>query len=313
MTVTKLDGKPLSLPLVTSYSYDVDGNLISTQNANGTTETPSYHVLAADVDRGHRVLRHTISFAYTYDPAGHVLTETDTSGRLDTYSYDSLYRVTQQSITDPSAGNSSISYSYDLVSNRLTETTTSSSGQQTFIYNYDINDRLMQVTGPSGYLQTYSYDSNGNTLTVAGSGGASSATYTWSPTGLLQSAVVGTNTISYTYDTSGNRTSETTNSQTTTYLNDPNQAHDQVLEEYAPGGVLAATYVRGLDLLFQDRTSVQSYYLKDGLGSTRGLASGTGAVTDTYNYDAFGNLLLRTGSTPNEYLFARPAVRCEFG
>ena len=45
------------------------------------------------------------------------------------------------------------------------------------------------------------------------------------------------------------------NGQTTTYLNDPNQAYDQVLEEYAPGGVLAATYMRGLDLLFQDRTA----------------------------------------------------------
>jgi RHS repeat-associated protein len=29
-----------------------------------------------------------------------------------------------------------------------------------------------------------------------------------------------------------------------------------------------------------------------------------GAVTDTYTYDAFGNLLARTGATPNEYLYA---------
>ncbi|HEV3317829.1 MAG TPA: RHS repeat-associated core domain-containing protein [Candidatus Angelobacter sp.] len=30
----------------------------------------------------------------------------------------------------------------------------------------------------------------------------------------------------------------------------------------------------------------------------------TGAVTDTYDYDAFGNLISQTGTTPNNYLFA---------
>jgi RHS repeat-associated protein len=77
-----------------------------------------------------------------------------------------------------------------------------------------------------------------------------------------------------------------------------------VLEEYAPGGALAATYVRGLDLLFQDRSGTRSYYVTDGLESTRALANSTGTVTDTYTLDAFGNVLGRSGTTLNEYLFA---------
>jgi RHS repeat-associated protein len=36
----------------------------------------------------------------------------------------------------------------------------------------------------------------------------------------------------------------------------------------------------------------------------RFLTDTTGAVTDTYDYDAFGNLIASTGSTPNNYLFA---------
>ena len=46
------------------------------------------------------------------------------------------------------------------------------------------------------------------------------------------------------------------------------------------------------------------YYVHDGHGSVRALTDPTGTVTDTYDYDAFGNLIHSTGSTPNNYLFA---------
>ena len=45
-------------------------------------------------------------------------------------------------------------------------------------------------------------------------------------------------------------------------------------------------------------------YGYDGHGSVRQLTNTAGAVTDTYDYDAFGNLINQTGSTPNNYLFA---------
>jgi hypothetical protein len=46
---------------------------------------------------------------------------------------------------------------------------------------------------------------------------------------------------------------------------------------------------------------VTSYYLQDGQGSTRALTSNSGAVTDTYTYSAYGELLDRTGTTVNAY------------
>ena len=46
-----------------------------------------------------------------------------------------------------------------------------------------------------------------------------------------------------------------------------------------------------------------SYYVSDNLGSTRALTNSAGAVTDTYSYDAYGNLIASTGSTVNPYLF----------
>ena len=145
--------------------------------------------------------------------------------------------MTLQSVVDPSAGSSSYAYSYDLVGNRLTQVAVSSAGHSTkHIYILDNDDRLGTVYGPGTYQQTYAYDANGNTLTVTGSGGASSASYTWDPSGRMIGYSSGSTTASYTYDDAGNRTSETKNGTKTNYLNDPNQAYDQVLEEYAYQG-----------------------------------------------------------------------------
>ncbi len=68
----------------------------------------------------------------------------------------------------------------------------------------------------------------------------------------------------------------------------------------------AARYDSGDDLLRMDQTlpSVStSYYLCDGLGSTRQLVNTAGAVTDSYGYSAFGELVSHTGSTVNLFLF----------
>src|SRR5439155_21108875 len=46
------------------------------------------------------------------------------------------------------------------------------------------------------------------------------------------------------------------------------------------------------------------YYAYDGHGSVRLLADTGGNVTDTYDYDAFGNIVHSTGSTPNVYLYS---------
>lgn len=94
-----------------------------------------------------------------------------------------------------------------------------------------------------------------------------------------------------------------TSSGTTRYLVDTNRALAQVLAEYTPAGVLVASYVYADDLISMRRGGQTYYYHFDGLGSTRLLTDSAGAVTDTYDYDAFGNLIARTGTTPNEFLF----------
>src|SRR5437879_4470204 len=81
----------------------------------------------------------------------------------------------------------------------------------------------------------------------------------------------------------------------------------QVMDEVQSGAAVR-TYTWGLELISEHQTinstPATNYYAFDGHGSVRALTDATGTVTDTYDYDAFGNLLHSTGTTPNNYLFA---------
>jgi len=80
-----------------------------------------------------------------------------------------------------------------------------------------------------------------------------------------------------------------------------------VLDEIQNDAV-TRTYSYGLELINEQQnlsgTLTTSFYGDDGHGSVRFLTDSTGAITDTYDYDAFGNLISSTGTTPNNYLFA---------
>ena len=69
------------------------------------------------------------------------------------YSYDNLYRLTNETIqSDPAGKSGSITYAYDPVGNRTSQTSTSpaiTSGS----FGYDADDRLTSDV----------YDANGNT------------------------------------------------------------------------------------------------------------------------------------------------------
>lgn len=64
-------------------------------------------------------------------------------------------------------------------------------------------------------------------------------------------------------------------------------------------------YCYGLDLITQRTISgnVLNYYGYDGNGNTRYLTGTNAAVSDTYFYEAFGNVITNTGSTLNNYRF----------
>ena len=93
------------------------------------------------------------SYAYTLGPSGNRTAVTELGGRTVNYTYDDLYRLTNESIVnDPHGVNGAVSYGYDAVGNRLGRTS-SVAGVPTQSSTYDANDRL----------STDTYDANGNT------------------------------------------------------------------------------------------------------------------------------------------------------
>ena len=65
-----------------------------------------------------------------------------------------------------------------------------------------------------------------------------------------------------------------------------------------------AVYTPGLS---EHRSSASKFYHGDALGSTRGITDSTQAVTDSQLYDAFGNTVSRTGTTPSPFGFVGKA------
>ncbi|MGD0510742.1 MAG: RHS repeat-associated core domain-containing protein, partial [Candidatus Micrarchaeaceae archaeon] len=110
------------------------------------------------------------------------------------------------------------------------------------------------------------------------------------------------------YDGDGNRVAKIANGVTTQYLVDDLNptGYAQVVEEVVNGAV-ERQYTYGLQRISEAQsisgTWNQSFYGYDGGGSVRQLTNASAAITDTYNYDAFGNLLNSTGTTPNSYLY----------
>ncbi|HEY6248722.1 MAG TPA: RHS repeat-associated core domain-containing protein [Candidatus Angelobacter sp.] len=282
----------------TAYSYDVVGNLGGYAYPNGVQTSYTYNSLnrltnmqsmcgSAAAPSCGAPGTPIASYAYTLGAAGNRLSVTELSGRTVQYGYDDLYRLTSETISGAASQNGTISYVYDAVGNRK-QLNSTVAAIPSGLLNYDANDRLT----------TDGYDANGNTINNGGIGNVYD----------FENHMVRHDSVVIGYDGDGNRVQETVAGVTTSYLvADQNlTGYAQVMDELQSGAV-SRTYSYGLFLISQKLVASSqqlSFYGFDGHGSVRFLTSSTGAVTDTYDYDAFGNLISSTGSTPNNYLFA---------
>jgi RHS repeat-associated protein len=275
----------------TTYGFDAVGNLQTEVLPNGVTNTYSYNSLNRLTNITAKSSSGSIAtFAYRLASAGNrtnLIETVNGVSRTNVWAYDPLYRLTNETIVASSGG--SISYRYDGVGNRTNRTSTVSGiANQSFTYN--VNDQMA----------TDSYDANGSTTNSAGN------SYQYDVEGRLTNYNNGA--AIYVYDGDGNRVRKTVSGATTYYLVDSlnPSGYAQVLEDLTTiGSTPSRLYSYGLNLISERQSGgTTSYYGFDGNGNTRFLTAANGSISDTYAYDAFGDLFTSTGTTPNDYLYA---------
>jgi len=279
----------------TVYAYDAAGNLASAAYPNGIKQLYAYdslnRLIREDVKNG--AAGAVTFYAYTLGKNGERL-KVEEPGRSVEYTYDKLYRLTGEKAVSGGV-TADTRYAYDAAGNRTQKT---ANGAVT-AYTYN---SLNQLTGETGV--SYAYDGAGNLISKTEAG--KSTAYIYDAFNRLTSAAVtagaDTSAETYRYDYAGNRVAKTTDGVTTRYLIDPNADYAQVAAELSAGGLIAF-YARGIGLVSRQAGGQTQYYVSDGHGDTRMLTDAGGGVTDTYAFDAWGNILTRTGLTDNPFLY----------
>ena len=285
----------------TTYGYDNNGNLTKSVNPANVITIYTYdscNCLTNEkvTDKDNIIIA---EYKYTLDKLGRRIKveESGITNRTVEYTYDNLDRLTSEKVTE-NGETTTVTYTFDKANNRIEK---NDNGKITK-YTYDNNNRLLTEGD-----KTYGYDKNGNTIFITENG--KTITYTYFDFGKVKSIEDDATKETYTYDYQGRRVAKeiTTKATQTTekinYLLDDNGLVYNVLAEYDKNLNATTTYTYGNSLISITTTGKTSYYLTDGSGSTRALTNELGKVTDTYIYDAFGNLTNQTGSTYNPYLY----------
>jgi RHS repeat-associated protein len=202
-------------------------------------------------------------------------------------------RLTNETISlAPSGKNGSVGYGLDPVGNRSSESSTLADiPSGSFSFNQD--DELANDT----------YDQNGN---VTATGGKS---FVYDSENHLVTMSASGTSANIAYDAFGNRVSKTVNGVTTKYLVDDLNptGYPQVFDELNGSGAVTRTYAYGLQRIDENQLIgsvwTPSFFSYDGGGNVRQLTNSAGTVTDSYEYDAYGNSFTVSGSTPNEMMY----------
>lgn len=265
-----------------TYTYYDNGTVQSVTYPNGVVTSYTYdnanRVKTIVTKKGSTVI-HNLS--YTHDANGNILTETR-NGKTTTYTYDSLNRLKTADYGD---GNP-VTYTYDATNNRTGEAYANGDVKT---YVYDECNRLMEIQLNGATTDTYEYNAKGAVTKH------NDTVYTYDQWGKLESVAENGNTWYYMYDVNGIRTGKTG----VQYFTDP---ADNVVAEVSSGGTAELVY--GSQALARKADGAWYYYLYNAHGDVIGMTDGDGNVVNSYEYDAWGDVLSETETVENPIRYA---------
>jgi RHS repeat-associated protein len=298
------------------YGYDDVGNRTTLEQANGVVTTTAFDGRNRLRQLATRTAAGVLLFGASYDldlsGARTGIGEFDANGptRSVGYAYDGAKRLIAEAITRPNQATRLTQYVYDAVGNRLSK---SEAGVLT-TYTVDANDRLTQHT-QAGETTLYTYDANGNTTGQAKPGSWTRYDYDQANK-LVRTSTSAGSVISTGYDADGIRNSESSNGHASSWLIDANRDYAQTLEAYTDGQ-LTTVWQYGDELLSQSSVINGGVHERnlhaDGMGSVRQASDATDALTDSFEYDAFGNELARTGTTDIDHRYRGEQIDIDTG
>ncbi len=230
------------------------------------------------------------SFQYGYDKVGNRTWVKYKTGSGDVYKYDETYQLVgvKYGVSNPEDGydlavatTREVTYGYDALGNRLRVT---DEATMTDYYANNLN-QYTQV----GANTDFTYDTNGN---LTGDG---TWTFGYDREAHLISASKSGTSVTYQYDTLGRRIAKNVNGTITNFVY---SGQDLIEERDATNAVTAKyVYAGGIDNPVKVIKGANTYYYQqDALGNVTALTDSSGAIFETYTYDAFGKPKIKDGS-----------------
>ncbi len=288
------------------YDYIGRSRVERRDYANNTRCTYQY-------DDAKRITRTT----HTFDPAGTPQVFDDRSytwdqmynktsrqdllpgGLTHNYQYDSIYRLIRSTKTPPGG---TITYNFDGVGNRTTVTGGTDAGSYFMSTatpepaDFQMNQYTTTPFDSRQYNKNGNFiNANANQRRLAYDYRNQMVEYVDAATGLLSR---------YAYDVLGRRIEKTVGNTVTRYFYDDWQE----IEEQNATGATQATYVYGLyidEVLNMQRNGADFYYHTDELYNVMIVTNTAGAVTESYEYDDYGQPTIFNAS---ENIIAQSAI-----